>query len=74
MSESARDPENYVAAQSERHVLLGSPECLVEVGADGDVDITIDQCAYLSVERLREIVAFVEQHAQVTVCTREHDE
>jgi hypothetical protein len=52
---------------SERHVLLGSPEALVEINDDGSVAVTLDQVTYLTVERLGEIVAFVEQHGQVTV-------
>jgi len=58
------------ATSAERHVLLGWPEAVVEVNEDGSVGITLDQVTYMTVERLSEIVAFVETHAQVSVVSR----
>lgn len=59
--------------RAEKHVLDGYPECKVEVNDDGSVEVWV---AYemMTVDRLSEIVAFVESHGQVTVCQRQHDD
>ena len=56
---------------NERHIQGGDPEAVVEVMEDGSVGVTIGEVTYLTAERLGEIVAFVETHAQIQVVERD---
>lgn len=50
----------------ERHALMGQPDACVLVFDSGDVEVEIG-VVVVTVERLSEIVAFVETHGQTKV-------